>query len=216
MNIVILGPQGSGKGTQAKLIADKFGLFHMESGQMLREISEKDERIRNMLNKGILVPTQETINYMDKYIKQKRADFTKIIFDGYPRDKEQYVLLTQWMKKVNDGIDYFIYINISKEETIKRLSSRRICRKCLKVYNLATKKPEKIGTCSCGGKLFQRDDDKPKTIKKRLQIFENETKPILEMAKKETVVLKIDGERPIGVIFEDIKAKLKKYAKSKN
>ncbi len=208
MNIVILGPQGSGKGTQAKLIAEKFELFHMESGQMLREISEKDERIREMLNKGVLVPAQETIDYMDKYIKQKGADFAKIIFDGYPRDKDQYTFLMQWMKKVNDGIDYFILINISENETIKRLSSRRVCEECLKVYNLVTKKPEKTGICSCGGELIQRDDDKPETIKNRLQIFEDETKPLMELAKKETKVLEINGERPIDVIFEDIVSKL--------
>jgi adenylate kinase len=209
MILVITGPQGSGKGTQAKLIAKEFRLFHMQSGEMLREMAKNDQRIREMINQGIIVPDQETLSYIESYIEKKHGQFNNIIFDGYPRNINQYNLLISLTKKESKQIDKIIYLDISDKEAIRRLSARRVCEKCGAIYNLITNPPSKKGECVCGNKLTQREDDVPEAIKNRLSIFHKQTKPVLERAETDGILLKVDGERPIDVIFGDILEKLK-------
>lgn len=208
MNIVILGPQGSGKGTQAKMLAHEMGLFHMESGKMLREFAKTDKRIRDMLNKGILVPDEETLGLVEKHLTENNDGFENIIFDGYPRTLNQYALLKSWIESKGKSLDIIVYLKISDEEGIKRLSSRRTCESCGEVYNLVTNPPPSE-MCNCGGILIQRDDDMPETIKDRLQTFRKMTSPILELAKKDGLLIEVDGERPIDVIYKEIRSKVK-------
>lgn len=209
MNLIITGSQGSGKGTQAEKIAKKFGLLHVQSGDILRDLAKNDKRIRDMLAKGRLVPNQETINYIESYIEGKQNNFDQIIFDGYPRTVDQYNLLSKWLSEKGENIDKVIYLEISDEEAVRRLSARRLCKNCEEIYNLITKLPKGKVCDKCGGKLVTRNDDKPKAIKKRLSIFHQQTEPMLKIMKSEDLLLKIDGERPIDVIFEDILKKLK-------
>lgn len=207
MILVISGPQASGKGTQAELISKKLSLFHMESGNMLRIIAKRDKRIRNMLNNGILVPSKETIDYMQSYLRDKVKEIDNIIFDGFPRNLEQYELLNKWLQKNGNRIDKVIYLDISDSEAVKRLSARRMDKKTGKIYNLITDPPgPEVKTKD----LFQREDDKPKVIQKRLTIFHNETQTMLQKAKEEGLLVEVDGDRPIDVIFKDILKKLKK------
>ena len=206
MILIISGPQASGKGTQAELISKKLGLFHMESGEILRNIAKDDIRIREMLNNGILVPSQETINYMESYLNDRVRRLNNIIFDGFPRNLEQYELFKKWLEKNGRKIDKVIYLNISDSEAIKRLSARRIDQRTGKIYNLITEPP---GPEVNPGDLVQREDDKPKAIKKRLSIFHDETESMLKKANQEALLIRVDGERPIKVIFEDIMEKLK-------
>ena len=209
MNIIILGPQGSGKGTQAELIAKKLGLFHMETGKMFREISKNNKRIKDMIDNGILVPGEETINYMDKYLTKNHIDFSKITFDGFPRTDDQYLSLREWLKKRNFSIDKVILLEVSEDESVRRLSARRTCEQCGKLYNLITNPPPNSGFCECGGKLVQRDDDKTETIKKRLITYKSETEPLVKLFEEEGILLRVNGERPVNEIFEEIIAKIK-------
>lgn len=208
MNIVILGPQGSGKGTQARLLAEALGLFHMENGRLLREIAEKDTRIRNLINSGNLVPDEEMLEYMKKFLTRSVSSFDNIVFDGFPRTIKQYNLLSDWLSKEGFGIDKVVYLDVSDEVSVKRLSARRVCSVCGRIYNLVTDPPTKPDFCECGGRLIQREDDKDEAIRERLEIFRNETLPILDLPEVKEKLIKIDGERPVEVIFNDILERL--------
>lgn len=211
MNIIILGPQGSGKGTQGKLLKDHFGLFYLEAGSFLRQIASKDERIDELINKkGELLPDEEVFGLISKYLEKEKPDRENILFDGFPRSVKQYELLKQWLKKKNKKVDYAIFLDVSEAESIKRLSSRRICSRCGRVYNLITNPPKgPFGKCECGGDLTHRQDDKLEAIAKRLKLYKKKTKPLLEVLKQEKILVRVDGERPIDVIFEDILKRLR-------
>ena len=212
MILIISGPQGSGKGTQAELIAYKLSLFHMESGEMLRKMALTDSRIRKMQDEGIIVPDKETLSYIDGYISEHHGKFEELIFDGYPRNINQYELMKKWLDSRSTKIDNLLYLQISDDVAVERLSARRVCDKCKEVYNLVTNPPPKSG-CKCGGKLIQRHDDNPVAIKKRLKVYHQQTEPMLSVVRKDTILIEIDGERPIDVIFKDILKKLGKDGK---
>ncbi|OGM02804.1 hypothetical protein A2115_01860 [Candidatus Woesebacteria bacterium GWA1_41_8] len=207
MILVISGPQASGKGTQGDLLAKKLGLFHMESGEMLREIAKTDNRIRDMLNTGTLVPGEETIKLMEKKINDETGGLENIIFDGFPRTPEQYELFKKWLQINNTKLDCTIYLEISDKEAEKRLSARRIDEITGEVYNLITNPP---GTDVNPEYLVQREDDKPAAIRKRLFIFHSTTKPMLEEMEKDGLLVKVNGEQSIMAIFEEILTELKK------
>lgn len=209
MNIVIIGPQGSGKGTQADIIAKQYNLTHIESGSVLREKALRDQRLRDMLKVGTIVPDEETLSYIDERLKQLNADFGNIIFDGYPRKVSQYHLLKKYMGNHGFRLDHVLYLEIKDEEAVDRISSRRTCVKCGKVYNLITN-PPKNGKCDCGGYLAQREDDTPEAIEKRLKIFHESTEPILELAQKDGILIRIDGSKDIPEVTQEILSKLKK------
>ncbi|MCH7640668.1 nucleoside monophosphate kinase [Patescibacteria group bacterium] len=199
MNIVIFGPQGSGKGTQARLLVDKFGLFHFESGKFLRKLAKKDRHIDEIINKrGKLIEDGKMFSYMSSYL-EKKVNTEGVLLDGYPRSITQYELLKEWLKERGTKVDRAIFLDISEKESVRRLSARRISKKTGKIYNLVTNPPP-----SDGGKLIQRPDDKPAAIRKRLALYKQTTEPLIKVFEKEGVLMKIDGERPIDMIFKDI------------
>ena len=182
MNLILIGPQASGKGTDAAKINAKYHIYSVSMGYLLRNL--KDEELRKeidekYLSKGILVPDELTA----KILKDKLDEegYKKgFILDGFPRTLNQAKILDNIIK-----IDLVIYITLSHETIIKRLSTRRQCSKCGAIYNLNTNPPEKEGICDkCGGELYIRDDDKPEAIKKRLEIFEKETIKVVEFYKE--------------------------------
>jgi len=213
MNIIIIGPQGSGKGTQAELIAEHYDLLHIESGEILRDLAKSNKRIDKMVDSGAIVPDKETLKYISNYINERKWGYDNIIFDGYPRKRSQYKLLTSWLEKKGMQIDLVIYLEIDDKEAVRRLSARRVCEKCGEVYNLITKPPKNKLKCRCGGKLIQRDDDEPRIIQKRLGTFHKRTEPILKLIKKDGTLFKVDGERPIEVIFDEIVSVVDKHVK---
>ncbi len=216
MNIIILGPQGSGKGTQAKKLSDKLGLTIAEAGRLIRKASESDPKISEIINqKGQLIPAEDAFRLITTFLEEKDAKAVNFLLDGYPRSIRQYELLKEWLLKKNTKIDLVIFLNISEEETVKRLSARRVCEECGTNYNLITNPPLNEG-CECGGKLIQREDDKSEAINKRLAEYKKRTEPVIDIYRKEGILEEVDGERPIEVIFEDILKRIEKVNDRKN
>jgi adenylate kinase len=215
MNLIIIGPQGSGKGTQAAKLADKFSLFYFSTGQILRRVVEKGGSLGKLVDKqvnqkGALVSDKTIIQVIDQEISPAKLK-KGIVFDGFPRNQNQLRILTDFLEKNNSAIDRVFLTNISEKESIRRLSARLVCDDCGRNYNLLTKKPRKKGFCdACGGKLIKMDDDYPGAVKKRLKTYHRQTVPILKIYEKKGILEKIDGERPIELIFKDIVGRLKK------
>lgn len=215
MNIIILGSPGSGKGTQAEKIAKYFGLYYFQSGELARDLAKENKSIQKIYNSGKLIPEQEMSMYVINHLTKKKSEMKNILFEGFPRFVSQYEALEGFLKNDGDDIDAVILIDISEKEAIKRISSRRICSKCGEVYNLITNPPAKQGFCKCGGKLIHRDDDKPEAIKVRFKYYRQNTKKLVDYLDKKRKLIKVDGERPIGVIFDEIVEKIKKKTNEK-
>jgi len=196
MKLLFVGPQGSGKGTQAKIIAKKFGIPDISMGGLLRD-AEGDikKEIDECINQGLLVPPEIAVAALKQRLERNDCK-DGFILDGFPRSEEQVRLSERIL-----NIDKVILIDISDEEAIRRISSRLNCKKCGAIFNSITMIPKQEGICDyCGGELFIRDDDKPEAIKKRLEIYHQETKPIL----KHYGFIKVDGAQAIEKVNEDI------------
>ncbi|HDQ22582.1 MAG TPA: nucleoside monophosphate kinase [Candidatus Uhrbacteria bacterium] len=209
MNIVMLGPQGSGKGTQAEFLSAKFKIPTVSAGALYRENIKRKTKLGKLAEKfttkGILGPDSLT-NKMIKDELSKPCYKKGVILDGYPRNLNQAKFLD---KLIN--IDWVILIDISQAETIRRLSGRRVCSQCGQTYNIQAKKPKSKGICDkCKGKLIQRADDYPAAIKKRLRVYHQETKPVINYYKKQSKLIKVNGSHSIPVVFKSILKKIKK------
>jgi adenylate kinase len=200
MNILIMGPQGSGKGTQARILCDKFGLDYFESGAYLRKIGEEHPEIKRIMDEGNLVPDKEFTSYLTAYLDQEGL-YDGIVFDGFPRTVSQYEFLKNWLTQKQVRLDLGIILEISEEETISRLSARRQDPATGKIYNLVTDPPPPGFDQS---KLVQRDDDKPAAIKKRLALYKEQTEPLITELGKETEIIRVNGSRPIDIIAREL------------
>lgn len=209
MNIILLGPPGAGKGTQAKLIADEFKLVHISTGDIFRaEIKNKTplgERIKSYMDSGNLVPDSVVLETIRGVIE--KTPNTGYLFDGFPRTIAQAEGLSGFVK-----IDFVVYINLTDNEIIKRLTSRRSCVVCSRNYNIATGPfPRQENRCDvCGGELVLRSDDLEPVIKERLNVYRKNTSPLIEYYKKllPSGFFEIDGSRKIEEVYRDIKDKL--------
>jgi len=200
MNILIIGPQGSGKGTQARILVEKFNLYYFESGAYLRKMAETHPELKKLLSEGKLVPDKEFTSYLAAYLDNQNL-YDNILFDGFPRTLSQYEFFKNWLKDKEVSLDLTIVLQISEEETLRRLTARRQDPASGKIYNLVTEPPP---TDIDTSKLIQRDDDKPDAIKKRLELFKEQTEPLITRLKDESEVIEVDGERPVKVIADDL------------
>lgn len=213
MNLILLGAPGSGKGTQADTIAHEFGVRHIASGDLFRQEAAKGTELgklaKSYMDKGLLVPDEVTI----KMILGRLAapDCKKgFLLDGFPRTLEQAMALEKALAQGGKNIDWAIYINVSTEELLKRLSGRWICRSCQSPYHMQNSPPSKPGRCDkCSGDLYQRDDDKPETAEKRLGVYFKQTAPLIEYYRKAGRLLEINGEQGIQEVGREILANLK-------
>ncbi len=199
MKIILFGKQGSGKGTIGKLIAEKYKIPHIASGDLLREISKENselgKKVKEIIDQGTFPPNKITIKVTLDKIKDEKG----FVLDGYPRNLEQAEALEYVM------INLAFLIEISDETAIKRLSTRRTCSDCGEIFNILTRKPKQPGICDkCKGKLSQRDDDKEEVIKKRISLYENETKAIIEMYRKKGILKEVSGKGSPEKVFEEI------------
>lgn len=214
-NIIILGPQGSGKGEQTERLAPQFNLRAIATGDLFREIAqEKSERgriVNEMINiKGKILPDDFTFKVLKEVLEEKTAK-AGFIFDGYPRTFAQLEKFEAYLRQKGEKIDKVFYLKISPETSVKRLSSRLVCEKCQDVYNLITHPPKKVGVCDeCGGKLVRRKDDEPQAISERLAAYSEQTEPMIAYFKKQKVLEEIDGEEPIEAVFAQIKKRWEK------
>jgi len=209
MNIILFGPQGSGKGTQAETIAKEFKLYHLSMGDELRkEIKNQTvigKTVESIMAKGELVPTEITSQIAVNISKLKESK-NGIVFDGYPRSSDQWAFMSKKFK-----IDAAIELTLSEKESVDRIASRRMCPKCGKNYNLIWLKPKVAGLCDIdNAKLVQRDDDKPAEIKRRLKIYYSQTEPLKKEYSKLGILQVIDGNKPIKDVYSDILKVLKK------
>lgn len=209
MNIIILGPPGSGKGTQARRIVEFLNLFYFESGEFSRKLAKASPRIEKIVGGGGLIPEEEMTKYVAEYLEKEIPGGRNILFDGYPRFITQYKFLEHWLENEGSRIDKVFLFEVSDKETIRRLSARRICGKCGTVYNLITNPPPGE-RCKCGGELIQRDDDKPEVIKERLKVYKENTLPMVEYIEKRGILERVDAERPIDTIYLDLIQRIEK------
>jgi adenylate kinase len=203
-----MGPQASGKGTQGKLLAEKFNIPRISTGDIFRkEIADKTEigkLVDEYLKSGKLVPDHITSSIAKGRLS--KMDCKKgFILDGYPRDLGQALFLDSI-----SNVDKVILVNISNREAIKRISNRRVCINCGSSYNLVSNPPKKEDVCDkCGGNLVLRGDDYPDAISRRLEIYRKESRPMLRFYYKKHILIKVQGMQSIEGVYSDILKKLK-------
>ena len=215
MNIILLGPPGAGKGTQAKKIAEHYSLPHISTGDILREnISNNTSlglKAKSYMAKGELVPDELLITIIRDRLS--KPDCSKgFLLDGYPRTVPQADALQMILTESNKKLDVVLNIDVNDEELIKRLSGRRVCASCGMSYHMIFNPPEEDEICDkCKGKLYQREDDKPEAIRNRLIVYKKQTQPLIEYYTRKSLLRTVDGGKDIPEIFEDIKKILEKY-----
>ena len=204
MKIIMLGAPGAGKGTQAKRIAKKYNIPHISTGDIFRanrkEGTELGKRAKEYMDKGELVPDDITIGMLlDRIHKADCKD--GFVLDGFPRTIPQAKSLTQALSKLNESIDYAINIDVPDESIITRMGGRRACLSCGSTYHIKYSAPKKENICdNCGSELVIRDDDKPETVKKRLDVYHKQTQPL--------ILASVDGTKDMEEVFLDIIAVL--------
>ncbi len=205
MNLILIGPQGSGKGTQARLLLEKFHLSHIEIGSLIRASSQGDQPkaqiIDHLVNqKGQLLPDGVVLDLLIDHLDS--IGYQNHLFDGFPRTLVQYTSLKDLLRQQNTKLHGAINISISDQEALKRLSSRRICPSCSKTYSLQID-PER-STCDCGATLTSRPDDQPDAISHRLAAYHESTQPVLEALKKDHLLIDIKGEQSVDKVTSQI------------
>lgn len=212
-NIILLGPQGSGKGTQAKLLAKKYNLVHLEVGDILRKIARSKtslgKKIDDLINKkGKMIPLDLLIKVIRREIK-KIPNNKGIIFDGTPRRIEEIKPLEKILRSCGRKINYIFYLPITEKETIKRLGKRRICLKCGRIFTVGIEINKKTKKCPiCGGKIIKRPDDKPKAIKERLKLYRKKTLPVIRYYRKKGKLITINAKKSIKEVLREIVKKI--------
>jgi len=207
VNIVFLGPPGSGKGTQARLLVKEFNWAYFSLGDILRRLAKEEtdlgKKIKRTLEKGKLVDDQLVAKILKDFLKEEAS--CGIIFDGFPRTLSQAKLLAKAINSYGK-IDLAIYLQVGDKEVRRRLGARLVCPHCGAVYNLLTCPPKKKGVCDfCGHRLEKRSDETLTAINSRLKLFHQRTRPVIDYFKDKGVLVTVDGERPIGVIYQEIK-----------
>jgi adenylate kinase len=210
--IIFLGAPGAGKGTQAAELAGDMGLVHIATGDLFRQALERGTALglkaKSYMEKGVLVPSQITIGMVLERLSE--PDCTKgAILDGFPRNLEQAEALDKALSQEGKAIDKVVYIKVSEEELLKRLSGRWICRKCQAPYHATDSPPRVPGKCDkCGGELYQRPDDNEVSVKKRLEVYFAETAPLIDYYTQGSKLIEIDGEGGVAEVAKRIKAAL--------
>jgi len=195
MNIILLGYPGSGKGTQAKVLSRKLDMFHVSTGDIFREeLARKSplgREVESYMSSGRLVPDRLV---MDVLKSRLGAEKRGLLFDGFPRTVEQAESLDAWFGSRGQEIDAVVFLNVPEDEVARRLGSRRTCSGCGRIYNIITTPPEKEGVCdACGKPLLTREDDKAEVIARRIQVYKDQTEPLLAYYRAAGVFCEVDG-----------------------
>lgn len=216
MNIIIFGPPGAGKGTQAKKMVDFYGIPQISTGDILRanvrEGTELGLAAKAYMDKGELVPDEVLIGIIKNRLKEEDCE-NGFILDGYPRTIPQADALATILDEINKPIDVVLNLEVPDEELVERISGRLMCNNCGASYHRTFNPPKKEGVCDiCGGELFQRADDREEAVKNRLDVYKRQTQPLIDYYAKQGLLVSLDGTKDINEVFEDIKAVLSKFA----
>lgn len=213
MNVLFMGPPGSGKGTQSKLLCDRFQMVHLSTGDMLREaIANKTEvgmRAKSYMDKGEYVPDSVVIDLIR--VRLSSLGGKGYILDGFPRTVPQAKALDQLLLELNLPLNGIFFFNVEKDVLVERLSSRRTCKNCNRILSVDSLKTD-VEKCSVTGKsceFYQRNDDQPEVISKRIQVYQEQTTPVIEYYKPNSNFLTVDGTLPADQVFQIILKKLK-------
>ena len=208
MRLILLGPPGAGKGTQAKRLIERYGIPQISTGDILRaavrEGTELGKTAKQYMDAGKLVPDEVVIGIIEERLKE--PDCAKgYILDGFPRTVAQADALTEVLARMGQSIDHVVSIEVPDEELVERLTGRRTCRNCGAMYHVKFSPPKKPGVCDkCGGELFQRDDDKEETIRARLKVSQDQTAPLIAYYEKAGLLRRVSGVGTVDEIYERI------------
>lgn len=204
MYLVLLGPPGAGKGTQAERLQEKLRLPHVASGDLFRENLRNETELgllaKKYMDKGDLVPDDVTIAMVRDRLQQPDCDQGAIL-DGFPRTQPQAESLDRMLADMGRRLDGVLYIAVPDEKLVRRLSGRWICRQCQTPYHTIFSPPAQEGVCdACGGELYQRDDDKPETVRARLKVYHQQTSPLIDYYRQAGLLVEVDGAGDIETI----------------
>lgn len=208
MKIIMLGAPGAGKGTQAKKIAEKYKIPHISTGDIFRanikEGTELGKKAKTYMDQGLLVPDELVVDLVVDRVKQD--DCTNgYVLDGFPRTIPQAESLDAALKKIGEKIDYAINVEVPDENIVRRMSGRRACLGCGATYHIEHIPPKTEGICdTCGKELVLRDDDKPETVTKRLNVYHEQTQPLIDYYTDKKVLAEVDGTKDMAEVFSDI------------
>ncbi len=209
MRLAFLGPPGAGKGTQARDLSREWGVPHLATGDMLREALEARTALgleaKRFMDQGVLVPDEVIIGLMRERLAQREAA-KGFIVDGFPRTIAQAEALARLLKDAGQALEAVIFFDVSEEELLRRLTGRRVCRQCQTTYHLVSAPTQKPGVCDrCGGELYQREDDRAETVRRRLEVFARQTAPLLDYYRQRNLLTTVAGEGPIDSIRQAIR-----------
>ncbi|MHB9155877.1 MAG: adenylate kinase [Endomicrobiales bacterium] len=208
MNLILLGPPGAGKGTQAKMVAAKYKLPHISTGDMFRETaqsgSELGKKLQGYMSAGKLVPDDVVIEVVKTRLSKPDCA-NGFLLDGFPRTVPQAQALDEFLAEKKRKIDAVLNIYLSEDEIVKRLSSRRVCISCGASYNVVSQPSQDPDVCdTCKGKVVQRADDNPDTIRNRMRVYNEQTSPLVDYYVAKGVVHKVEGARPVEEVFKSL------------
>jgi adenylate kinase len=208
MRLVLLGAPGAGKGTQAKMLIETYKIPQISTGDILRKAvadgTPLGKEAKVIMDKGELVPDKIVLGLVDERVKQD--DCKKgFILDGFPRNTVQAEALDKLLNDIKMPLDSALSVDVPKDDLMKRLTGRRTCKSCQQMYNVYYSPPKKEGACDkCGGELFQRGDDKEETIKKRLDVYDAQTSPLIDYYRKKGILKSVVGTGSIDAIFKKV------------
>ena len=197
MKIIMLGAPGAGKGTQAKLIAEKYGLPHVSTGDIFRANVKEGTQLgleaKKYMDQGLLVPDELTVRILLDRVSRPDCS-AGYVLDGFPRTIPQAQVLEKALAELGDQIDFAIDVDVPDENIVRRMGGRRACVTCGATYHMEHVPPRTEGICdTCGGELILREDDKPDTVKNRLKVYHEQTQPLIDFYQKKGVLRAVDG-----------------------
>ena len=208
MKIIMLGAPGAGKGTQAQMIAEKFGIPHISTGDIFRANikngTELGKKAKEFMDKGLLVPDELTVQLLlDRVANEDCKD--GYVLDGFPRTIPQADVLDSELTKLGDKVDFAVNVDVPDENIVRRMSGRRACLKCGATYHIEHIPPKVEGICDkCGSELVLREDDKPETVQNRLSVYHEQTQPLIDYYDKKNILKTVDGTKDMQEVFNDI------------